>query len=65
MTTENDLVATGAVLGALAAAGFHGASVTSLELVTDAQGNCANQINLTFSHLRSPVRLTVEIQESE
>lgn len=60
MDHETDLVATGAVLGALACAGIHGASVASLELVTDAQGNCLNQIDVTFKHLRSAVRLTVE-----
>ncbi|MFD7157930.1 hypothetical protein ACXJJ3_08865 [Kribbella sp. WER1] len=56
---DNNLVAAGGVLMLLLLAQGQVRTLTSLELVTDAEGNATNQLDITLSFLRSPYRLTV------
>jgi hypothetical protein len=60
MDDQNNHVAAGAVLALLLLGQRHGKTLTSLALVTDAEGNATNQLEITLSFLRSPYRLTVE-----
>lgn len=55
---ENNLVAAGAVLALLRVNQFP--SLTAAEVVTDAEGNATNQIDITLSFMGSPYRITVE-----
>lgn len=55
---DNNLVAAGAVLALLIAA--NESSLTAVEVVTDAEGNATNQIDIGLSFMGSPYRLTVE-----
>lgn len=63
MDDPNNHIAAGAVLALLLLGQHHGKTLMSLDVVTDAEGNATNQLELTFTFLRSPVRLTVEAQE--
>jgi hypothetical protein len=55
---ENNLLAAGAVFAMLATGQPHG--VEAVTVVTDDDGNASNQIEVKFSFMLSPYRLTVE-----
>lgn len=55
---QNNLVASGAILMALWIS--QPKSLTSIQAVADDNGNATNQIEVTFSFLQSPYRLTIE-----
>jgi len=60
---DNNLVAAGAVLMLLRGAtvvSVNKSSLTSVEVVTDEQGNPTNQIDIGLSFMASPYRITVE-----
>jgi hypothetical protein len=60
MTSESDnnLVAAGAIFAVLSASRFP--SLTTTEVVVNAEGNATNQIEITLSFMESPYRVTVE-----
>jgi len=55
---DNNLIASGALLAILLLP--RTASVESIEAVTDQYGFATNQIDIGFSFLRSPYRITIE-----
>lgn len=59
---DNNLVAAGALWALLSASISTWAveRLTAVEVVTDAQGNPTNQIDITLSFMGSPYRITVE-----
>ena len=59
---DNNLVAAGALWVLLSASISTWAveRLTAVEIVTDAQGNPTNQIDITLSFMESPYRITVE-----
>lgn len=56
---QNNLMAAGAILMILWMIG-RPQGVTSIEAVADGNGNATNQIDVSFSFLKSAYRLTVE-----
>lgn len=63
---ENDFIGAGAVLALLLLGQHHSKTLTSVAVVTDAEGNATNQLDITLSFLRSPYRLTVtRVQEDQ
>lgn len=62
---DNDLVAAGAVLMMLLLAKGQTRVLTALEVVTAPDDGPTNQLEVTFSFLASPYRLTVERVEKE
>lgn len=57
---ENNLIAAGAVWALfLDALGGHSV-LEAVDIVTDAEGNATNQIEISLSFMNSPYRLTVE-----
>lgn len=60
---ENNLIAAGALFALLRLGTVicdNGSSLTSVEVVVDAEGNVTNQIDITLSFMASPYRITVE-----
>lgn len=57
---ENSLMAAGGVFALLWDALAHHNALEAVEVVTDADGNATNQIEISLSFMSSPYRLTVE-----
>lgn len=55
---DNNLVAAGALLAILTITRTF--PVTTLEAVTDANGFATNRIDISFSFMKSPYRITIE-----
>lgn len=66
MDDGSNHIAAGAVLALLLLGQHHSKTLTTVDVVTDAQGNATNQLEITLSFLRSPYRLTVtQVQEDQ
>lgn len=62
---ENELLAAGAMLGALMVAQAQGSAVMSVSPVSDARGQATTSLDVTFSFLKSPYRISVAMAPEE